>query len=91
MDELGEQYVDSYDIVLVKDESLGVSNFILQKFPSGSKLQEDLFCMINNVRTTHLSCRKNLVWLFVCREDRFGQPRLASNSFPSFSSLALGL
>lgn len=29
MDELSEKYMDSYDIVLAKDESLEVANFIL--------------------------------------------------------------
>lgn len=31
VDELLEKYMDSYDIVLVKDESLDVANSILQK------------------------------------------------------------
>lgn len=31
VDELLEKYIDSYDIVLVKDESLDVANSILQK------------------------------------------------------------
>ena len=31
VDELLEKYMDSYDIVLVKDESLEVANSILQK------------------------------------------------------------
>lgn len=32
VDKLLEKHMDSYDIVLVKDESLEVDNFILQKF-----------------------------------------------------------
>lgn len=31
VDELLEKYMDSYDIVLVRDESLDVANSILQK------------------------------------------------------------
>lgn len=54
MDELLEKYVDTYNIVLVKDESLEVANSLTGD-PKASLLPDDLYPVgVTHTKTVHL-------------------------------------
>lgn len=46
MDELLEKYADTYNIVLVKDESLEVANSILQETPKQAFFKMTSFLLV---------------------------------------------